>query len=185
MLSRRNLLGLAAALSATGCYGKFALSKKVYDWNGSLGNKWVVELVFLVLGAVQVYTIAGIVDALVLNLIEFWTGANPLASVEHEDGTQTKFARLDAETVRVVRVIGGVDQPAFDIAFTSDTSAMLRAADGEVLSSIERVTGGGLALMTRAGLKVVSAEQVAQVERSSDRLAAVRAVVGPQMVASR
>ncbi len=184
MLSRRNLLGLAAALSATGCYGKFALTKKVYDWNGSFGNKYLVSILFWVLSIIPVYEIAGVVDVFILNLIEFWTGGNPLASVEHEDGTQTKFARLDKDTVRVTRVNEGVEQAAVDVVFGGQ-SVMVRAVDGEVLASAEGVTGGGLALMTRAGLKVVSAEQVAQVERSSDRLAAVRAVVGSQLVASR
>ena len=71
---------LAAFLAAnTGCYGSFSLTKKVYKWNGSLGNKWLNTIVFWVFNILPVYDIAVFVDVVVLNLIEFWVGSNPLA----------------------------------------------------------------------------------------------------------
>ncbi len=80
------------ALMSVGCYGSFSLTKKVYNWNGSLGNKWVVELVFLAAYVVPVYGIAGFIDAVILNSIEFWTGSNPVASnVKSDDGTTVAF----------------------------------------------------------------------------------------------
>lgn len=80
------------ALMSVGCYGSFNLTKKVYNWNGSLGNKWVVELVFLAAYVVPVYGIAGFIDAVILNSIEFWTGSNPVAAnVSSEDGTNVSF----------------------------------------------------------------------------------------------
>lgn len=71
---------LAAFLSvSTGCYGSFAVTKKLYSWNGTLGNKFVKSMVFFVFGVAQVYTICAVVDAVVLNVIEFWVGSNPMA----------------------------------------------------------------------------------------------------------
>ncbi|MCK9206607.1 MAG: DUF3332 domain-containing protein [Salinivirgaceae bacterium] len=61
----------------SGCYGSFTLTKKVHQWNGSLGNKFVEEAVFLLLNC-GVYEATVFVDAFILNLIEFWTGDNPL-----------------------------------------------------------------------------------------------------------
>ncbi len=86
------LLIASMALMTFGCYGSFNLTKKVYNWNGSLGNKWVVELVFLGMMIVPVYSIAGFIDVIILNLIEFWTGSNPMAStVTSDDGTTVTF----------------------------------------------------------------------------------------------
>lgn len=81
------------AVGTTGCFGKFALTRKVYGWNDSLGNKFVKTLVFWGLIIVPVYEIAGAADYFILNLIEFWTGSNPVAdnrdiqSRELEDGS--------------------------------------------------------------------------------------------------
>jgi hypothetical protein len=63
----------------SGCYGKFALVKKVHTFNGTFGNKFVNEAVFLVLCIIPVYEVSAVVDAFLLNLVEFWTGSNPLA----------------------------------------------------------------------------------------------------------
>lgn len=99
------LLIASMALMTFGCYGSFNLTKKVYNWNGSLGNKWVVELVFLGLNIVPVYGIAGFIDVVILNLIEFWSGRNPMATkVTSEDGTTVAF---NAEKKQVEITYGG------------------------------------------------------------------------------
>lgn len=73
-------------MSMFGCYGSFAFTKKVYDFNSSVsGNKFVNNLVFWLLSIIQVYEFAVAADVLVLNLIEFWTGSNPMAM---EDGVE-------------------------------------------------------------------------------------------------
>ncbi len=79
---RKCIVGLllAAVIGAQGCYGPFELTKKLHSWNGSLGNKWVVEGVFLVCSWLPVYSIAVLVDAVVLNSVEFWTGKSMLKS---------------------------------------------------------------------------------------------------------
>ena len=86
------LLIATMAVMSVGCYGSFNLTKKVYNWNGSLGNKWVVEVVFLVCNVLPVYGIAGFADVIILNTVEFWTGTNPMAAkVSSEDGTTVTF----------------------------------------------------------------------------------------------
>jgi hypothetical protein len=60
------------------CIGSFSLTGKVYKWNNNVGDKFVNELVFLVFSVVPVYEISLFIDAVVLNSVEFWTGA-PLA----------------------------------------------------------------------------------------------------------
>ena len=86
------MLVATMSLMSVGCYGSFSLTKKVYNWNGSFGNKWVSELVFLACYVVPVYSIAGFLDVVILNSLEFWTGSNPVASsVTSQDGTTVAF----------------------------------------------------------------------------------------------
>ena len=61
------------------CVGTFTLTKKVHRFVRGMSNKWVSWLVFLVCVIIPVYGIAMLVDGIVLNSIEFWTGGNPAA----------------------------------------------------------------------------------------------------------
>ncbi|MCU0609719.1 MAG: DUF3332 domain-containing protein [Chitinispirillaceae bacterium] len=72
---------LAGMISVgTGCYGSFSLTKKIYSWNGTVGDKYINSGVFLLFTfVVPVYEVCGFVDAVALNVIEFWLGSNPLA----------------------------------------------------------------------------------------------------------
>jgi hypothetical protein len=80
-------------LLQTGCFGSFGLTRKVYQANSKVGDKWVNELVFLVFVVLPVYEIAAFIDVVALNLIEFWTGSNPLAMAPGQSETkQIKFA---------------------------------------------------------------------------------------------
>jgi hypothetical protein len=72
------------AFTQVGCFGKFALTRMIYEWNDSLGNNFLKSLVMWVLIIIPVYAIAGFVDIVLLNLIEFWSGSNPLAMKEGE-----------------------------------------------------------------------------------------------------
>jgi len=71
-------LSLALGLtSMQGCIGSFGLTGKVYDFNKSFSNKWVKEVIFILL--IFPYGVTLFIDAIVLNSIEFWTGSNPVA----------------------------------------------------------------------------------------------------------
>ena len=70
----------------TGCTGSFNLTKKVYNWHHSNPDKWLDEGGFLVCILLPIYGISTFADAIVFNSIEFWTGDNPVVSIE----TKTK-----------------------------------------------------------------------------------------------
>ncbi|WP_297697943.1 DUF3332 family protein [uncultured Fibrobacter sp.] len=71
----------AGMIVLSGCYGKNACFNKLHDWNGTLGDKWINSIVHFFLFWLPVYGIClFLVDGLVLNTVEFWTGSNPLAS---------------------------------------------------------------------------------------------------------
>ena len=66
-------------VTVTSCYGPFNLTKKLHKWNGSLGDKFVNELVFFGMLVVPVYEATLFLDGVIFNSIEFWTGSNCLA----------------------------------------------------------------------------------------------------------
>lgn len=70
-------------LSHSGCFGSFQLTKMVHELNQDISSdKFIQEVVFIFLFILPAYEAAFICDVLVMNLIEFWTGANPVAMNE-------------------------------------------------------------------------------------------------------
>ena len=64
--------------SQTGCLGQMAVSGKVRAFNLEVAEgKWGREAVFLLLYIVPVYPLAGAIDLIIVNSIEFHTGTNP------------------------------------------------------------------------------------------------------------
>lgn len=91
MKARMRFVAIAlAVVLLAGCMGSFRLTKSLYNWNGTVGDPYVNHAVFWVLGVTGIYGITFLVDMWGLNLIEFWTGANPM------DGAN---ATLDREII--------------------------------------------------------------------------------------
>ncbi len=102
---------LIFSLGMTSCYGPFRLTQNLYDWNGSLGDKWVNSLVFFGLNVIPVYGVSVTIDAVILNTIEFWTGSNPVSMkngessekiVTNENGTYKVTATRNHYTITAI-----------------------------------------------------------------------------------
>lgn len=79
--SRRHFLiaGALTGLTALGgCIGSFGLTDMLFSWNKKIGGKWIRALVFLGLVILPVYSLFLLVDAIALNVVEFWTGKHPV-----------------------------------------------------------------------------------------------------------
>lgn len=72
---------ICGAFLFSSCIGSFGLHRKLLNWNESVSNKFVNELVFLAFHIVPVYEVCLLADYFVINSIEFWTGSNPMANV--------------------------------------------------------------------------------------------------------
>ncbi len=150
---------------AVGCYGSFNLINKVYKFNGGLGNKFVNELGFLVMMVIPVYGVAGVVDAVILNTIEFWTGKNPVAT---NDGTQT-FVLPDGQlAVRTSDNAFTITQNLNGKEMTirielKDGQAVAVNEAGVVLATSLKTADGGVSICDGSG-KIVSTLTKAQVE---------------------
>ncbi|MFN3875083.1 MAG: DUF3332 family protein, partial [Flavobacteriales bacterium] len=59
---------LSLGFAQTGCFGEFALVRKVYNWNDSMSNKFVKTLLFYAMNIIPVYGVAALIDFVILNL---------------------------------------------------------------------------------------------------------------------
>jgi len=88
----------------TGCFGKFALTQKVYNFNKGLGSKFVQELGFILMLFIPVYGVASLIDAFILNTIEFWTGSNPMAM--NDGDVKQQYVMLDGKVIKMTATKG-------------------------------------------------------------------------------
>jgi hypothetical protein len=148
---RRTIAVLALAgflpLTTTGCFGQFQLVRKTYQFNKDVSpDKWVRELVFLVMTIIPVYGIASFLDAIIINSIEFWTGKNPVTAfngatrtVQTADGTAT-FTRLDDVTLEVTLRNADGREDSFRMTRESDGFAA-RTPEGVLIARVAEVDG--------------------------------------------
>lgn len=138
---------LVPASFVSGCYGSFAATKKIYKWNGTVGDKWVNSVVMVALSIIPVYGIATFADAVVLNAVEFWTGKNPLAMRPGE--SETRIVRVDGNELEITATRNRLDivaagGAAATLTYDADARAwyvdtpegprMVAREDGDVLA---------------------------------------------------
>lgn len=151
------MLVLTMAVMSAGCFGSFNLTKKVYKFNDGMNGKWVKEIVFLAMNIIPVYPVAGGIDVIILNTIEFWTGSNPVAAnITSDDGTQVAF---NAEKKEMT--ISYADKK-FVVAMENG-KATVKNDNGEAIAYVESTDDGGMMIKDMKGniLSQQTSEQVA------------------------
>lgn len=93
------LVAIILTVGVAGCFGNFAATRKVYEFNESFGDKWVNQVMFWVLNIVPVYSIASFADVVLFNTIEFWTGSNPIAMGPMDE--VIKYASEDGKNLKI------------------------------------------------------------------------------------
>ena len=135
------------SVSLCGCFGRFALTRKLYDWNEQVsGDRWVRSLVFVLIA--PIYGIVNLFDAFFANVVEFWSGHNPMAAVP---GTQRWAYGPGGQAARMtLREDGAIDvlitapgQPAkrFSLVREADGIALLDAGGVEIARAGEGPDG--------------------------------------------
>ena len=166
------VLVAAVGVLSTGCFGKFQLTRKVYDMNQSIDEKYVRSATTWIFVIVQVYTVAALLDLIVFNVIEFWSGENPIASAP----VTKVYAQGDGKTVLTLSRDG------------SATVAVIERYEAERLVSTLRVRDDGrgkvAAVETTAGEKVREVSAVAASDGSVDVTVATAAGSGAEKYAA-
>ena len=180
----RIVVGLVAlALLTSGCYGPFNLTRRLYQWNSQVGDKWEKELVFLLLVVLPVYELTTLGDAVVFNSMEFWTGNNPVDPPMKKKSAipQTKrLARGDHEVLLtyastpagaqllIEQFRQGQGVGSFRLEHRDGRTAGYDG-DGRLLFTATSLGTGGLVIRDGSGQQVASysAEQVSQFVESA------------------
>lgn len=144
------VLGAAMLMQVQGCYGNFNLTRKVYAWNGGLGDKWIKSVAMFVMVVIPVYGVVGLVDYVLLNTIEFWTGSNPVTMKEGEKEIRIVNwkggeYRLTATTNRldVEEITGGKRGRTASLTFDIRTQSWIASSGGSHNRIIEMVGEDG------------------------------------------
>lgn len=198
---RAGRVGKAVALFVTvclgavsaGCYGKFQLTRNLYDVNRSVDDQYVRSVLTWIL--IIPYAVTGLLDFLVFNVIEFWTGQNPVAAGtvtrEYADGAGKAVLTLsrqgEATTAVVSRFEGGVLVSTLRIRDDGRgaVTAIETASDGSTrnLSAVPKADGSvDLTTVTAEGSRtesIPSATVRSQIGRVARIAAEVREMARP------
>lgn len=135
-------LSLASSILFTSCLGSFSAFNNLKDWNdGVTSNKFLDNLIFWGLNIVPVYGLFFLGDTVIFNVIEFWSGSNPIAMQDGEFETQmiqkdgVAYEMTATKNRMMVKVLDGENQgKKFDLVFKpSEKSWNLVKQDGEVI----------------------------------------------------
>ena len=158
-MKRTSLISMAllVGIMTSSCYGPFELTKKLWKWNGTVGDKWVNEGVFLVINIIPVYGACAFVDAVVLNSVKFWTGKSAMESktIEQGDIKAVLTPGKDHRTVRLEIYRSDVLVQTAVIRADADGSLQAYTLDGNKL--VSRTLGDGTIEVSRADGSVVAA----------------------------
>lgn len=94
-------VAMASTLLFSSCLGSFSAFNNLKDWNqGVSDSKFVNNLVFWGLNIIPVYGLFFLGDTIIFNVIEFWSGSNPIAMNEGEQETQ--MVERDGNTFEMI-----------------------------------------------------------------------------------
>jgi hypothetical protein len=104
------IMAITVSFLFTACMGNFTLTKAVYHWNEkATDNKYINNVIFWIFGILPVYDAALFIDVVILNLIEFWSGKNPMAMTDGEK--EIKIVKSGDKTYQITAT-----KNRFDIA---------------------------------------------------------------------
>ena len=92
---------MSSMLLFTSCLGSFSAFNSLKEWNqGVSDNKFVNNLLFWGLNIIPVYGLAFLGDTVIFNVIEFWSGSNPIAM--HEGDEELQVVEKDGNTFEMI-----------------------------------------------------------------------------------
>lgn len=152
MLRRSTILSLAmfSVVMLSSCYGHFPLTRAVYRTNGNVGGQVegdstqkrlfqsIVQWIFI-----PVYGGAIIVDAAVLNVMEFWTHEVVQIGSARDGDTHYAFVpSADGRTATMTLSRDGKVLSATQLTRVSDSVMEMRDGQGRLTGTIHRDASG-------------------------------------------
>lgn len=105
---------LSLAFLSTSCLGSFSAWNNLRDWNEDVAdNKFVNNAIFWGLNIIPIYPLFYAGDVLIFNLVEFWSGSNPIAMNQGEVEKQliekdgVKYEMIASKNEIKIKVLSG------------------------------------------------------------------------------
>ena len=161
------VLLVAFAITSFACYGQFPLTHMVYEVNGDITDnelgQSIILWIFLIL---PVYWFAMLGDALIFNLIEFWTGEAPIQSnAVHTDGLYETAMTVSEDGSMMTMTISHEGTVLSEVTSVEIAPGVfeMRDADGLLVGLVHRTAEGDLDLCDAEGnvLRTITADQIA------------------------
>ena len=178
---------------SAGCFGKFQLTRSLYEVNKSVEDKYLRSVVTWLF--VIPYGITGFLDFAVFNLIEFWSGQNPVVAPQarvHENGDDRAVMTIGREGGATVATVatyragvlvatlrirddgsGSVTSTLSENGTVSATMTATQAPDGSVLVETVSVSGTESARFSPAAVETHRARVARIAGEVKEALAAV------------
>lgn len=173
---RRLMALMAAGLfvgSLGGCYGRFPITNAIYRWNGRVTDNTVVNsIIMIVLAIIPVYGLAILIDAVIVNSIEFWDGerVDIAHTYQQPDGTTVVLAPGGAENEAVL-TLWKDDAIVARRTFVRDDHGVTTVSDelGQVVSHVMPDGRGGFAFTGPTGDPIggITAREIADLRAGS------------------
>jgi hypothetical protein len=165
------LVVIAMLPVVTGCFGHFPLTRGLYKMNSEIESGITRNVVFWGLAILPVYGGAMLVDALVPNLIDFWSGdeAPKITVMADEEGRTLVFAPSadGGEALLTASDDGGRTLEQVRFVRVSDDLCEVRDTAGTVLGAARLNSAGGMDLTDGVGgvVRSFSAAQMAELRQ--------------------
>ena len=173
ILSRSWFRGTAAGLAllmgvaAGGCYGTFPLTNALYRANGNISDSTILNsIVMIILALFGAWGVCILVDAILLNSVEFWSGddINISQSVTRDDGTTVTLAPGEAPaTARLTVTREGQTQAEFLMVRDEGGVTTIFNEAGGIQGTVEQDGAGGFRFRDASGEMIgeLDAEEIA------------------------
>jgi Domain of unknown function (DUF3332) len=178
-------LALSFGIVSAGCYGKFQLTRNLYQINQSVDDNYARSVLTWVL--IVPYAFTGILDFAVFNVIEFWSGENPIASGpltrETAMGTGKAVLELSREGEAITATITRYERGSAVTAvrFRDDGSGTVTAVETVAGLTIRTITAtrrddGSVAMtVTASGVATTSTIAASAMRSQAERIARIAA----------
>ena len=162
------VLLISTSILCSSCIGSFKLWNGLKEWNQSIGNKFVNELVFIALNIVPVYGVAYFADVVVLNTIEFWSGSNPVASNEVKEVKGENGNYLVASNENGYTITNKEDNQSLDLVYNKENKSWNAVTESESFELVKMNDDGTATINMQNGTSMT-------VTPDSEGIASVRA----------
>jgi len=165
---------LTLQISLPGCFGKWALTTKLYGVNASIGDRWLRSIVTFVFVVIPVYGFCGLIDWVIFNTIEFWSGSNPIASSTTQtaaDGSAVRLSLSDDGSELRVELANPGKLPGVLVLKMDGDNAQLRDGAGALVASLETQADGSSSVRAADG-KLLDEKSAGQRESLASALRA-------------